>query len=129
MLYEASSLTSVTPKRSKSREAGMIDTQFYGSVKEISDVTKCKLFDNDGLEELALDPQIRQGARNVAGGLRRDAKIIERAYCGSKQRARDVLLDSMKKSFGIRGSIESVGRYTKGFLPAFALSRRKIWRS
>ena len=80
----------------------MIYTQFYGSVKEISDATKCKPFDNDGLEELALDPQIRQGARNAAGGYRRDAKIIERGYCASKRRARDALVDSIKKSFGVR---------------------------
>ena len=102
MLYEASSLTSVTPKPSKLRQGGMIYTQFYGSVKEISDATKCKPFDNDGLEELALDPQIRQGARNAAGGHRRDAKIIERGYCASKRRARDALVDSIKKSFGVR---------------------------
>jgi hypothetical protein len=102
MLYDASSLTSVTPKASKLREGGIIYSQFYGSVKEVADATKCKPFDNDGLEELALDPQIRQGARQVAGGHRRDAKIIERAYCASKQRARDALTDSRKKSFGIR---------------------------
>ena len=102
MLREASSLTSVTPKRSKLREGGIIYTQFYGSVKEVSDATKCMPFDNDGLEELALDPQIRQGARHAAGGHRRDAKILERAYCASKRRTRDALLGSKKKSFGIR---------------------------
>jgi hypothetical protein len=51
---------------------------------------------------MALDPQIRQGARNIAGGRRRDAKVVERAYCASKRRARDALVASVKKSFGIR---------------------------
>jgi hypothetical protein len=102
MLYDAASLTSVSPKRSKLREGGVIYSQFYGSVKEVSDAAKCMPFDHDGLEELALDPQIRQGARHAAGGHRRDAKIIERAYCASKRRARDALLDSRQKSFGIR---------------------------
>lgn len=102
MLYDASSLTSVTPKRSKLREGGIIYSQFYGSVKEISDASKRMPFDNDGLEELALDPQIRQGARSAAGGHRRDAKILERAYCASKRRTRDALLDAVRKSFGIR---------------------------
>jgi hypothetical protein len=37
-------------------------------------------FNNDGLEELALDPQIRQRACHLASGRRRDVKIIERAY-------------------------------------------------
>lgn len=102
MLYEAASLTSVAPKHSKLREGGLVYSQFYGSVKEVSDATKCFPFENDGLEELALDPQIRQGARHAAGGQRRDAKILERAYCASKRRANYALVDSRKKSFGIR---------------------------
>jgi hypothetical protein len=102
MLYDASSLTSVTPKRSKQREGGLIYSQFYASVKEISDATKCFPFSNNGLEEMALDPQIRKGARQAAGGHRRDARIIELAYLASKRRTRDALTDSRKKSFGIR---------------------------
>jgi len=55
MLHKAYALTSVTPKRSRLREGGLIYSQFYGSVKEISDASKCFPFDNDGLEEMALD--------------------------------------------------------------------------
>jgi len=102
MLGDAVTLTSVTPKRSKHRAGGLIYSQFYGSVKELSDAEKCMPFDNDGLEELALDPQIRQGACHAAGGRRRDAKIIEQAYCAGKRRTRNALEDSRKKSFGIR---------------------------
>jgi hypothetical protein len=102
MLYEASSLTSLTPKQSKLRKGGLIYSQFYGSVKEISDASKCFPFDNDGLEEMALDPQIRQGAKNAAGGVGKDIKVLERAYCASKTRAQYMLLDSRKKSFGVR---------------------------
>ena len=51
---------------------------------------------------VGLNPQIRQGARHAAGGHRRGAKILERAYCASKRRTRDALLGSKKKSFGIR---------------------------
>lgn len=102
MLYDATSLTSVTPKTSKLQAGGIIYSHFYGSVKEISDAAKCKPFNNDGLEEMALDPQIRQGARNIAGGRRREAKVIERAYCASKQRTRHALQASTRKSFGIR---------------------------
>jgi hypothetical protein len=84
MLYDACSLTSVILRQSKLREGGIIYTQFYALVKEISDANKRMPFDNDGLEELVLDPQIRQGARHLASGRRRDVKIIERAYQGSK---------------------------------------------
>ena len=59
-------------------------------------------FDNDGLEELALDPQIRQGARSLIGGRRRESKILEQAYCASKRRTHRALCDSRQKSFGIR---------------------------
>jgi len=94
--------SSVTPKGSKYRQGGLIYSQFYGSVKEVTDASKCIPFENDGLEELALDPQIRQGAKQVVAGHWRDIKVLERVYCASKQRARFVLEDSRRKSFGIR---------------------------
>ena len=102
MLYEASSLTTLTPKRSKLREGGLIYTQFYGSVKEVSNAVKYKPFDNDGLEEIALDLQIGQGIQNAIGGRRRKARIIEQAYLASKRRTREAIQDSLKKSFRIR---------------------------
>jgi hypothetical protein len=102
MLYHATSLTSLAPKRSRLRAGGLIYSQFYCSVKELSDAAKCFPFNNDGLEELALDPLIRQGARDAAGGHRRDARIIRHAYCASKARAYHALQDSRQKSFGIR---------------------------
>lgn len=102
MLYEASSLTSVTPKQSVLRQGGLIYSQFYGSVKEMTDAARCKPFDNDALEEMALDPQLRRGFRNLSGGHRRDAKIVELAYRASKRRARAAILDSRTRSFGIR---------------------------
>ena len=80
MLQDAASLTSVTPRRSKHREGGLIYSQFYASVKEVSNATKQFPFTTDGMEEMALDPQIRRGARQAAGGYRRDGKIIELAY-------------------------------------------------
>ena len=56
MLRDASSLTSVTPKLSQLRRGGLIYSQFYNSVKEITDASKCKPFENDGMEDMALDP-------------------------------------------------------------------------
>ena len=102
MLQEAGSLTSVPPKTSELYKGGVQYFQLYGSVKEVWDAAKCMPFDNDGLEELALDPQIRQGARNLAGGRRRESHIVEQAYCASKCRAHRAFHDSRQKSFGIR---------------------------
>jgi hypothetical protein len=102
MLRDACCLTSVTPKKSKHRDGGLIYSQFYASVKEVIDAAKCKPFENDGLEELSLDPEIRKGARNVIRGQWRDIKVLEKAYCASKQRSMYALQDSVGKSFGIR---------------------------
>ncbi len=127
MLYDASSLTSVTPRRSKLRVGGLIYTQLYNSVKEISDATKCYPFANDGLEELALDPQIRQGARNLARGRRRDLKIIERAYLASKQRAQMGLCDSRRKSFGLRQEQRTSYPLFQGFMTRLRLDDPEDW--
>ena len=102
MLYDACSLTSETPKRSILREAGLLYSQFYGSVKELSYASNCKPFDNDGLEDLALDPQIRRGIHAAVGGHLRELVVMERAYIASKRRVDIALSESRHKSFGIR---------------------------
>jgi hypothetical protein len=102
MLHDTGSLTSVTPKKSKHREGGLIYSQFYNSVKEIYDANKCFPFANDAMEELALDPHIRNATRNILGGGRRDAKTVEVGYLASKQRTHHALRDARRKSFGIR---------------------------
>lgn len=102
MLYDSCSLTSVTPRKSQQREGGLIYSQFYASVKEITDATKCFPFSNDGMEEMALDPKIREAARNITGGSRRQGSVVTTAYLASKRRTRDALRDSRGKSFGIR---------------------------
>lgn len=102
MLHDTGSLTSVTPKKSKHREGGLIYSQFYNSVKEIYDANKCFPFANDAMEELALDPNIRNATRNIIGGGRRDAKTVEVGYLASKQRTHHTLQDARQKSYGIR---------------------------
>ena len=102
MLHDTGSLTSVTPKKSKHREGGLIYSQFYNSVKEIYDANKCFPFANDAMEELALDPHIRNATRNILGGGRRDAKTVEVGYLASKQRTHHALRDARRKSYGIR---------------------------
>ena len=103
MLRDACNLTSLTPKRSRLRQGGLIYSQFYSSVKEMTDAAKSYPFQNDGLEEMALDPQIRQGARNAGRSLgRRDLPVIEKAYHASKRRTLFALTDSCNKSFGVR---------------------------
>ena len=102
MLYEAATVTSVPPKHSRLYRGGVPYFQLYGSVKEFWDAAKSQPFDNDGVEEMALDPQIRQAAHHLAGGHRREIRILERAYCASKRRAHQALRDSRNKSAGLR---------------------------
>lgn len=102
MVYEASGLTSETPKRSTMRKGGLLCSQFYASVKELFDAPKCKPFDNNGLERMALDPQIRRGVHTTVQGHLFDPKIIEQAYIASKRRASIALEAPRQKSFGIR---------------------------
>lgn len=54
------------------------------------------------MEEMTLDPLIRQSARHIAGGRRRDEKIVHQAHLASKRRTRVAIRDSRSKSFGIR---------------------------
>ena len=102
MLYDATTLTSVTPKRSKQREGGLIYSQLYNSVKEIADATTRFPFDNDGLEEMTLDPDIRRGAYQAAGKARSSTRIVENAYLAGKSRSKKALAASRQKSYGVR---------------------------
>ena len=59
MLYDISNLTSITSRKFRLRENNIIYSQFYDSVKEIFNVLNRYLFDNNDLEKLVLDSQIR----------------------------------------------------------------------
>jgi hypothetical protein len=102
MLRDACSLTSVTPKSSTLHHGGLIYSQFYGSIKETFDATTCFPFHNEAIEDLALDPSVREAARRIVKGNWRERTVIERAYCASKLRTHYALTDSRTKSFGIR---------------------------
>jgi hypothetical protein len=121
MLQEVCSLTSVTPPGSKLREGGLIYSQFYGSVKEISDALRCIPFNNDALEQMAIDPEILKGTKNIAGGRQMEISIIKQAYCASKCRARDSLRDSRYKSFGIREEHRIKWRLFEGLIESISL--------
>ncbi|EXJ53289.1 uncharacterized protein A1O5_13473, partial [Cladophialophora psammophila CBS 110553] len=55
MLRNAVSITSVPPKRSRLYREGIRYIQNYNSVKEVFDVNKRIPFDNDVMEELAVN--------------------------------------------------------------------------
>lgn len=59
MLRDACGMTSLTLKCSQLHKGGLLYSQFYSSVKEVIDAAKSYPFQNDGFEEMALDPQIQ----------------------------------------------------------------------
>ena len=71
-------------------------------MRAIYDANKCFPFVNDGMEELALDPHIRNATRKILGGGRRDVKTVEVGYLASKQRTHHALRDARRKLHGVR---------------------------
>jgi hypothetical protein len=69
----------------------------------VIDTAKSFRFHNDGLEEMTLDPQIRQEARYADSNVgHQSLTIIEKAYYANKRRAVYALRDSVQKSFVVR---------------------------
>lgn len=102
MLADSGSLTSEPTRKSLLYRGGVRYFQLYNSVKEVWDAAKTMPFNNDALEEMTLDPDIRQAARGVTRGHAREAHVVEASYRASKHRARIALKDSQRKSFGLR---------------------------
>ncbi|WAO97147.1 Hypothetical protein NCS54_01486100 [Fusarium falciforme] len=69
MLHDTGSLTIETGQRSSRRAAGLLDTQFYPSVKNIFAAGNIYLFTNTAIETLALDKKLRRTWELVGGAL------------------------------------------------------------
>lgn len=102
MLQDAANCTSAPTAKSLLYQGGMIYMQFYASVKEVIDAAKQYPFQNDGMEEMALDPLVHKAAQTVTKGRKRDLQVIEKAYLSSKRRLDEAVLSSKRKSFGTR---------------------------
>jgi len=102
MLRDSAGMTVLTAKKSKSRAAGLIYSQFYNSVKEINDAAKSRPFDNSALESLALDPHIFKTYQSTARSHNHDIHTIEGSYLNSKAHIHAGIVGSMQKSFGTR---------------------------
>jgi hypothetical protein len=102
MLHDTGSLTLETRQSSPQRQAGLLYTQFYSSVKEVFAAGDAYPFSNPALETLALDPQLRKTWQYVGGGLSHDPIALIRAYLNMKQRCHAALQGSYMKVFGLR---------------------------
>ncbi|KAJ6045531.1 hypothetical protein N7499_003469 [Penicillium canescens] len=102
LLHDTGSLTLETRPSSPQRQAGLLYTQFYSSVKEVFAAGDAYPFSNPALETLALDPQLRKTWQYVGGGLSHDPIALIRAYLNMKQRCHAALQGSYMKVFGLR---------------------------
>ena len=89
------------PHGQESRD-GLIYSQFYGLIKTPFDSSKVYVFDNDSVENLALDPGYIRSLQQEGGGITFSKAVCEFGYLHSKKRAYANLVDNRGKSYGIR---------------------------
>lgn len=102
MLHDAANCTSAPPQKSELFQGGLVYMQFYSSVKEVIDAAKQYPFQNDSIEEMALDPLVHKAALSAMKNKKRDLRVVEKAYLASKHRLHEAILGSERKSFGNR---------------------------
>ncbi|RFU24964.1 hypothetical protein B7463_g11374, partial [Scytalidium lignicola] len=83
-------------------EEGLIYTQLYTLVKIPFDAAKTYVFDNDVIENLALDLGYIRSLQQEGGGITFSLAVCKFGYLHSKQRVHVNLIDSQWKSYGVR---------------------------
>ncbi|KAF2622933.1 hypothetical protein BU25DRAFT_451613 [Macroventuria anomochaeta] len=86
----------------KERADGLVYSQFYGLIKTPFDTSKAYIFQQDALENLALDPGYIHSLQQEGGGITFSKAVCEKAYLHMKQRAHVNLRDNLQRSYGIR---------------------------
>lgn len=81
---------------------GLIYSQFYALIKTPFDSAKVYVFDNDSVENLALDPGYIRSLQQEGGAVTFSKAVCEFAFLHSKKRAHANLIDNQWKSYGIR---------------------------
>jgi hypothetical protein len=89
------------PSGEESRD-GLIYSQFYALNKTPFDTSKVYVFDNESLENLALDPGYVRSLQQEGGGITFSTAVCEFGYLHSKKRAYANLVDNRWKSYGVR---------------------------
>ncbi|KFZ11857.1 hypothetical protein V501_04537 [Pseudogymnoascus sp. VKM F-4519 (FW-2642)] len=89
------------PQGAEARD-GLIYSQFYELIKTPFDSTKVFVFDNDSVENLALDPGYIKSLQQEGGGITFSKSVCEFSYVHGKKRAHANLVDNRCKSYGVR---------------------------
>jgi hypothetical protein len=81
---------------------GLIYSQFYPLIKTPFDSSKVYVFDNDSVENLALDPGYIRSLQQEGGGITFSKAVCEFGYLHSKKRAYANLTGNRERSYGVR---------------------------
>jgi hypothetical protein len=101
-MRDAMSQTFFTARQGQECQDGLIYTQFYNLIKAPFDTAKRFVFNNDALENLALDPGYIRSLQQEGGAATFSKSVCEFGYLHGKHRAHANLLDNRWKSYGIR---------------------------
>ena len=88
------------PRRKESTD-GLIYSQFYALIKTPFDSAKVYIFDNDSVENLALDLGYVRSLQQEGGSITFSKAVCEFAYLYNKKRAYANLVDNRWKSYKI----------------------------
>ena len=80
----------------------LVYSQFYGTIKSPFDVSKVYVFDNQAIENLALDPGYIRSLQQQGGGSAFNERTCKESYKHSKQRVASSLQDNQRRSYGVR---------------------------
>jgi hypothetical protein len=90
-----------SPQGQESRD-GLIYSYFYRLIKTPFDLSKIYIFDNNSVENLALDPRYIRLLQQENGGITFSKTICEFDYFYSKKHTYTNLVNNHRKSYGIR---------------------------
>jgi hypothetical protein len=101
-MRDAASQTLSAKQRGSEATSGLIYTQQYNLIKVPFDAAKTYIFENEGLENLALDPLYILSLQQEGKGQAFSVKACQYSYLKSKHRAYVNLQDNQRRSYGVR---------------------------
>ena len=101
-LRDSMGLTLSTLPRGQENLDGLVYSQFYANIKTPFDDSKVYVFDNEAVENLALDPGYIRSLQQQGGGATFSENVCKGSYLHSKGRAFSNLRDNERRSYGIR---------------------------
>ncbi|KAF2279842.1 uncharacterized protein EI97DRAFT_438948 [Westerdykella ornata] len=91
-----------TVPRGQENMDGLVYSQFYANIKTPFDDSKVYVFDNEAIENLALDPGYVRSLQQQGGSATFSESVCKASYLHSKRRAFSNLRDNQRRSYGIR---------------------------